>query len=308
MTDFFNYFPVTSKASYFVPDMQERVRRLLSGLDEDSVQTVTRTLQILKTLTDADFTGAPHPELSDVFTPDEVAAIRANDAKLADGVKQIAPDTWAFDDYLLPISEFEYSSFIDHYGLDAIDRAAVPDDSVILDVGGYVGDTAILFRRFFPENKVYTFEPMTDNFALTQKTIAMNHAEGMIVPVQLALSDVPESAGRAISLRSISRLDDTGNTVFPVDTLDHWMVKNQIGRVGLLKVDIEGGEQKFLRGAEQTIRKNRPLMLLSIYHNPDDYFGIKPWVEGLNLGYKFKIFKPMYRNVITETLLICIPQ
>ena len=85
-------------------------------------------------------------------------------------------------------------------------------------------------------------------------------------------------------------------------TLDDFVRKNNI-EVGLIKVDIEGYEQHFLKGAEQTIKTQKPALLISIYHNIDDYLHIKPMIESWNLGYKFKIRKPE-ESLFLETLLI----
>ena len=74
--------------------------------------------------------------------------------------------------------------------------------------------------------------------------------------------------------------------------------------VGLIKVDIEGAEQDFLAGARKTIEKHKPVLLMSIYHNADDFFDIKPIIESWNLGYKFRIHKPVDYSVSREVLLI----
>ncbi len=46
-------------------------------------------------------------------------------------------------------------------------------------------------------------------------------------------------------------------------------------------------------------------MILSVYHNVDDFFNIKPMIEKLNLGYNFKVFKGFDYNVFIDTVLIC---
>ncbi|TXJ30536.1 hypothetical protein EPJ69_10360 [Brachyspira aalborgi] len=46
--------------------------------------------------------------------------------------------------------------------------------------------------------------------------------------------------------------------------------------VGFIKVDIEGEEQKLLEVSKNTIIKQRPYMVISIYHNESDFFDIKP--------------------------------
>jgi hypothetical protein len=61
-----------------------------------------------------------------------------------------------------------------------------------------------------------------------------------------------------------------------------------------------------LAGAINTIKKQKPVLLLSIYHNANDFFEIKPLIESWNLGYKFKIRKlSMKEYFLVETMLIC---
>ena len=77
--------------------------------------------------------------------------------------------------------------------------------------------------------------------------------------------------------------------------------------MGLIKVDIEGAEQIFLKGAKQTISTQRPILLLSIYHNIDDFFNIKPLIESWDLNYKYKIYRPHIPEIFRDTLLIAEP-
>ena len=86
-------------------------------------------------------------------------------------------------------------------------------------------------------------------------------------------------------------------------TLDSYVREYKLN-VGLIKTDLEGFEQPFLRGAENIIKTQRPTLLISIYHCADDFFKIKPMIESWNLGYKFRIVKPVDGRVSLETLLI----
>ncbi|WP_237416290.1 FkbM family methyltransferase [Helicobacter saguini] len=87
-------------------------------------------------------------------------------------------------------------------------------------------------------------------------------------------------------------------------TLDSYVEQNNID-VGFIKVDIEGFEQELLKGAFKTIKKFKPAMLISIYHNASDFFEIKPLIESWNLGYTFKFHKPVDGSISIETALYC---
>ena len=55
----------------------------------------------------------------------------------------------------------------------------------------------------------------------------------------------------------------------------------------MIKMDLEGHELPALRGAERTLRRFRPRLAISLYHQWDDYFRIPLHLNGLGLGYKF---------------------
>ena len=84
---------------------------------------------------------------------------------------------------------------------------------------------------------------------------------------------------------------------------DDYVKENNI-KIGLIKTDVEGFEQNLLMGAIETIKRDKPVLSISIYHTFDDFFNIKPWIENLNLGYKFKIIKPDVEDICCDVTLI----
>ena len=78
-------------------------------------------------------------------------------------------------------------------------------------------------------------------------------------------------------------------------------------KVGLIKTDLQEYEQIFLSGAKETIKTQKPILILSIYHTFSDFFDIKPFIEKLDCNYKFKIHRPLDGNILAETKLIAEP-
>ena len=89
--------------------------------------------------------------------------------------------------------------------------------------------------------------------------------------------------------------------------LDDYVKQNHI-EAGVIKTDLEGFEMPFLRGALETIKKYRPILVLSIYHSADDFFFFFPFIESLNLGYRFRFFKADVGMILGGTCLICTPE
>ncbi len=135
----------------------------------------------------------------------------------------------------------------------------------------------------------------------------MNGLDNVIIE-RMALGDHEgkieiEVADSSSSINPNEVVQITGAESVPLGTLDRYEETHPMD-VGLIKVDIEGAEQSFLRGARRTIEKYKPVLLMSIYHNADDFFNIKPMIESWNLGYKFRIHKPIDYSVSREVLLI----
>ena len=114
-----------------------------------------------------------------------------------------------------------------------------------------------------------------------------------------------ESTGVGATLRK-DRDNYPGNIreKIKIKTLDE-VVKEENLQIGLIKVDVEGAEQDFLAGAMETIKTQKPALLLDIYHTGEYFFEIKTNIENLNLGYKFKIRKATKDRIIDDTVLIC---
>jgi hypothetical protein len=72
----------------------------------------------------------------------------------------------------------------------------------------------------------------------------------------------------------------------------------------VIKLDVEGLESEIIRGAIESIKKYKPVLLISIYHTPEDFFHIKPFIENLNLGYNFLVRKLAPQRSFGETMLI----
>lgn len=272
---------------------------LIRGLDQDSITILSAIVARLMRWKHNSYA------CKTLWTPDEILALQQLEIELNGRLIKFSDECYAYGQYLLPIQHFESSVFYYRHGIDTVRNLAQIRQKCIVDVGGFVGDSALVFSEY-TDGKVYSFEPSKTNFALMEKTLELNKCEN-IIPVQLGLGERKERLYLKYQESATLVCDkDQATETIEVTTLDAYVQEHGLN-VGLIKVDTEGHEQPFLRGAEQTIRTQKPVLLISIYHNMPDFFHIKPMLESWNLGYSFRVHKPIDGSVALETLLIAEP-
>ncbi len=282
-----------------VSNFQECYLRLIQGLDDESVAAIRKAFARIQFVAEEGH--------SFVFvSKDEYERMLKGSILFFFDVMKLSETCYAYGKYLLPIKHFESSVFFSKHGIETLKNKDYFSNKDIVDVGGFIGDSAIVLRDY-TNRKVYSFEPSTENHELMKQTIEMNKASN-IVPVKLGLGAKDEQLFLSSQLSGSSLKRDFDKSLkgemINITTLDSYVKEHNLN-VGLIKVDIEGAEQEFLKGAVETIKKQKPTLLLSIYHSMDDYLNIKPFIESLNLGYTFRIFHPDDGSIIEETLLIC---
>ena len=284
----------------FNGDIENKYKNLIRGLDSKSIDIIDR---IIFRIQEYFRTGSPYFTMSD----EERTEFLDLHKHLYSKILKLSENVYYWNGYNLPVNAFEPNVFYHKYYLPEISNKKQIKNKNIIDVGGYVGDSALVFSKF-TNKKVYTFEPTSFLYDSILKTIQLNKLQN-VVPVKKGL-------GSNISKKDIYIASFGGSTfvdrkcyennqkeTVEITTLDDFVENNNI-KVGLIKVDIEGAEQEFLKGAINTIKKQKPVLLISIYHNFDDFFNIKPLIESWDLGYKFKIMKPINGQVYTETILL----
>lgn len=283
-------------------DSAQRFSALISGLDNESRNTVSDIIHRMGMIADG------NKSLQDVYTQREQEEfVRMND-EFSSKIVKLNDNLYYYNGYYLPVNQFDSSVFFTRYGIDKLTTLDSVRNKHIIDAGGYVGDTALLFSSYTDKN-IHVFEASPSNMDIIRETIRLNHLDN-IVPVSKALGEKSGTATFSLGERNScnSLVERPGynypdHIEVPVVTLDDYVRENNI-EVGLIKVDIEGGEQLLLRGAVETIRTQHQILLISIYHSANDFFEIKPMIEKMCDKYTFRIVKPANPAIALETILL----
>lgn len=283
-------------------DFKSAVATLKSGLDAFSIEYVDRFFNLLELCKiknsllvkhDYAFTSRDHLYLRD------------------------------FNQFLGKLRNFPYVEFgnavkfifSNQYGLIDVprERLSSVDGKAIIDGGGYVGDTAILFSNLFRHSPVLAFEPVQKHFNMLSAMVSKYRLTGQITPLMQGLSDTSGTA--EISVADEQNFDAGANlahndgnvhrTASLIETvsIDDLVAARKL-TPGLIKLDVEGWESKVIQGAVNSIKTYKPLLVIAIYHSPIDFFELKPFLESLDLGYRFMIRRSELCLPMTDLVLI----
>ena len=168
----------------------------------------------------------------------------------------------------------------------------IKNGDVIIDAGGFIGDTAALFCEKTSNNCfIHAFELLDENIKLFKYNNKLNNIESNVIINQLALTNksdetikIKQTAVQGAT--SIFGNNDSETSIGTI-TLDDYIIRNNIEKVDLIKMDIEGAEIPALEGSINTIKHFKPRLALCLYHKWDDVITIPKFLATLNIEYKY---------------------
>lgn len=196
-------------------------------------------------------------------------------------------------------------NFYFHSGLRFLHKSILKkyEGKDVIDAGAANGDTPAIFSREYSFGTIYAFEPENSNYEKLLNNIKRFHLAN-VIPVKKGVGD-KRKRFKITSEEGQSRMSLEGKQDVDIITIDKFVEENALS-IGLIKMDIEGFESYAIKGVEKTIKEQKPLLLISIYHNGKDFFEIKPLLERVG-GYKFMVRKLNPYSFIFDTMLIGIP-
>lgn len=139
---------------------------------------------------------------------------------------------------------------------------------VVYDIGAHAGFYSLLAaKRSGVEGRVFAFEPLPRNLRCLRRHIALNRVTNVAV-VEAAVSDRTGRSAFAEDPSSfLGHLAEHGLLEVRTLALDEWAARAGRPDPDCIKIDVEGGELRVLRGGAQLIERSHPAILLAT-HGP----------------------------------------
>ena len=144
-------------------------------------------------------------------------------------------------------------------------REIARPDWVFVDVGAHVGEYAVRLARYYM--KVIAIEPNPRAVAKLVKNIKLNNINNIEV-IQVACGDVETEMMLRVRGGSSTLLPDIkSDTVVKVKVT---RLDNIVEHADVIKIDVEGFEEKVILGAMKLIEKCRPILVIE-HHEERGY-------------------------------------
>lgn len=154
-------------------------------------------------------------------------------------------------------------------------------NSNCIDIGANVGDVLTIISKYAPHGTHYAFEPIPGLY----EDLVSAYKDTTCKIFELALSDKKgvSSFNYVISNPAYSGLikrrydrDEEEDTLIQVktDLLDDILPKDY--PVHLIKIDVEGGELPVMRGAINTIKRWKPVIIFEHGLGSSEFYGTTP--------------------------------
>ncbi len=188
----------------------------------------------------------------------------------------------------VPVQTLEFASRPNKEALlrsiihDLFEQGYLSKNQSIIDIGCWLSDNTLVWGMLL-ENVavVHAIDPSESNINFG-KTISAYNGIDNINWVQAVCSD---KSGIALNLHgkvdhgSYSEADASNEGTFISTTLDQIVEQSGYSSISLIHVDVEGFEEKVLRGAQRIIEESRPAILFEQHIATEDVSSILNWMN-----------------------------
>lgn len=169
----------------------------------------------------------------------------------------------------------------------------VPKDGVFIDIGANSGAYAITLAHHFEH--VFAIEPAPGNIRVLSENMSLNGIRNITVIECAAwdesrMIDFHQCVENDLASAAVASDDPKPYGLTPIKTvrvpaatIDSFKFTN----VAAVKIDVEGGEGHVLLGMLETIRRERPVMLIEVHEE-----GMLSFVKGLMETLRYELENP----------------
>ena len=138
---------------------------------------------------------------------------------------------------------------------------------IVLDIGAHVGYFSVLMSSLVgPTGKIFSFEPRGINYTFLKKHLSKNNCSNVHVIKAAVGNTIGTAYMDTRTGTGTGKLHEAGNLAVKIISVDGFYREfPQYPPPSFMKIDVEGAEFEVLKGAEHTIRKFKPRIVLATH-------------------------------------------
>lgn len=136
-------------------------------------------------------------------------------------------------------------------------------DDIVYDIGANIGTYTCFAQQVVKDGQVHAFEPHPENASRLADNVRATGDTGVTRVHQIAISDksgtTSLAVGGGVTGKGTHNVLGNGESSIPVDAerLDEYVAGNGLRRPDVLKIDVEGAEDRVLAGGTESLRHAR---------------------------------------------------
>ncbi len=165
----------------------------------------------------------------------------------------------------------------------------------IVDIGGNVGNHAVVFHRLLRPARLVVYEVNPRCLPILSANLALNQTPGSEYEVR------PRAIGAAKGRLFLpyhddlnTGLEETGTG--PGETVEVVPLDDEVAAADLIKIDVEGMELEVLRGAARIIRESAPWLLIEVQEG--NHTAFEEWMQSQDYCVARSFEHSGYRNLL----------
>ena len=181
------------------------------------------------------------------------------------------------------------------------------DDLVYLDVGAHHGQHSLFMSQFV--SQVHSIEPFPPTLERLDSNIALNDLNNVAVhrvgfgseDGEIPFHEPPDSnTGVGTFSKDFRRNFKESVRALPIRIDDDYLAAKGVNGVDIVKIDVEGFEKPVLEGLKETLRVNRPLVVMELdVSNTESFGSAKELLAAFPKEYEFLQFEKIPEDILT---------